>query len=59
MDLLTVVEHELGHVLGLSDIDPSSQPNDLMATTLPPGVRRQPTTQDQDALFASLGGPRS
>ena len=57
MDLLTVVEHELGHELGLSDVDPATHPNDLMAATLAPGVRRQPTTQDLDALFASWRGP--
>jgi hypothetical protein len=40
MDLLTVVEHELGHVLGLGDLDPSAAANDLMTTTLSAGVRR-------------------
>ena len=59
MDLLTVVEHELGHELGLPDTNPPSNPSDLMAATLPPGVRRQPTTQDLDALFASLASPPS
>ena len=59
MDLLTVVEHELGHELGLPDLNPLSNPSDLMAATLAPGVRRQPTTKDLDALFASLGGPPS
>jgi hypothetical protein len=42
MDLLTVVEHELGHVLGLSDLDPQAVPHDLLTTTLAPGVRRLP-----------------
>ena len=55
MDLLTIVEHELG----LPDLNPLTNPSDLMAATLAPGVRRQPTTQDLDALFASLGGQRS
>ena len=39
---------------------------DLMAAvpahapaTLAPGVRRQPTTQALDALFASMGGPHA
>ena len=59
MDLLTVVEHELGHELGLRDINPLSNPSDLMAATLAAGVRRQPTTQDLDTLFASLSGIRS
>jgi hypothetical protein len=42
MDLLTVVEHELGHVLGLSDLDPQAVPHDLLTTTLGLGVRRLP-----------------
>ena len=40
MDLLTVVEHELGHELGLNDVDPGTHPGDLMASTLPTGTRR-------------------
>ncbi len=40
MDLLTVVEHELGHELGLNDVDPASHPADLMDMTLPTGTRR-------------------
>jgi sugar lactone lactonase YvrE len=39
MDLLTVVMHELGHELGLSDLDPATHPGDLMAEGLAPGVR--------------------
>jgi hypothetical protein len=46
MDLLTVVEHELGHVLGLNDLDPQAVPHDLLTTTLAPGVRRLPTPTD-------------
>ncbi|HZN33958.1 MAG TPA: hypothetical protein VFB80_09075, partial [Pirellulaceae bacterium] len=42
MDLLTVVAHELGHVLGLSDLDPQVAPHDLLTETLAPGVRRLP-----------------
>ena len=41
-DLLTVVEHELGHVLGLIDLSNSLAPTSLMATDLSPGVRRVP-----------------
>jgi hypothetical protein len=39
-DLLTVIEHELGHVLGLDDLDAASAAHDLMALTLDPGIRR-------------------
>jgi hypothetical protein len=42
MDLLTVVEHELGHVLGLGDLDPQAVPHDLLTETLATGVRRFP-----------------
>jgi Ca2+-binding RTX toxin-like protein len=43
MDLLTVVMHELGHVLGFDDVDTAGHPNNLMDDTLDPGVRRLPT----------------
>jgi fibronectin type 3 domain-containing protein len=52
-DLLTVVEHELGHVLGLDDLNPQSAPNVLMTQTLEPGVRRLPVA------FASVAGASS
>jgi len=52
IDLLTVVEHELGHVLGLDDLDPSAA--DLMSGTLGIGVRRDISQQDAvDAAFGS------
>ncbi|MCS6850698.1 MAG: Ig-like domain-containing protein, partial [Gemmataceae bacterium] len=40
VDLLTVVMHELGHVLGLGSLDPQVYADDLMTATLAPGVRR-------------------
>ena len=41
MDLLTVVEHELGnHAIGLDDIDPQAAVHYLMTETLGTGVRR-------------------
>jgi|GEM_PF-6918000 len=42
MDLLTVVMHEFGHVLGYDDIASGAHANDLMGTWLQPGVRRFP-----------------
>jgi DNA-binding beta-propeller fold protein YncE len=38
VDLLTVVEHEMGHLLGLSDVSAGSA--NLMSETLAPGMRR-------------------
>ena len=38
MDLLTVVMHEFGHVLGYGDLDPNAQK--LMSGTLDAGTRR-------------------
>jgi hypothetical protein len=49
MDLLTVVEHELGHVLGLGDLNPQAVPHDVMTETLATGVRRSP-----GALFVTV-----
>ena len=40
IDLLTVVEHELGHVAGYDDLDALA--NNLMSGTLGVGVRRNP-----------------
>jgi predicted Zn-dependent protease len=51
MDLLTVVEHELGHIVGLDDL--ASSPYDLMSSTLAKGVRRQVGVADIDAVFAT------
>jgi hypothetical protein len=42
MDLLSVLAHELGHLLGLGDLDSDASAGDLMAETLPVGVRRVP-----------------
>jgi hypothetical protein len=50
IDLLTVVEHELGHVAGLSDTH--AQTNDIMDGVLGTGIRREPA--HADAVLASL-----
>jgi predicted Zn-dependent protease len=52
MDLVTALDHEMGHVLGL---DHSADPGDLMFESLAAGVRTAPTARDVDTLFASLG----
>jgi hypothetical protein len=51
-DLLTVVMHELGHALGLNDLDPARSPTDLMAETLATGVQRLPSTADVATVIA-------
>ena len=48
IDLLTVLDHELGHVLGLDD----NAADDLMAVYLAAGSRRLPTAAEVDAVFA-------
>ncbi len=47
VDLLTVLEHELGHVIGLPD---NTVAGDLMDITIGPGVRRAPSAADLAAL---------
>jgi hypothetical protein len=51
---LTVVAHELGHIVGLDDMVSSS--GGLMARKLQPGVRRSITEAAIDELFGELGG---
>jgi hypothetical protein len=41
-DLLTVLTHELGHVLGYDDLDPLSGPPSIMRGVLSAGTRRVP-----------------
>src|SRR5581483_10488959 len=47
-DLLTVLEHEYGHVLGLPDIPDGVVAGALMNTSLTEGVRILPSTKDLD-----------
>jgi hypothetical protein len=46
MDLLSLVMHELGHVIGFDDLNVASHPHELMAESLGLGVRRLPTTSE-------------
>ncbi len=46
VDLLTVVLHEMGHILGLNDLDPNLYSDTLMTETLSVGVRRLPISYD-------------
>jgi hypothetical protein len=52
MDLLTVVLHEMGHLAGRGDVSTAAHPNNLMDTTLAPGVRR---IDGLNAVFAAAG----
>jgi large repetitive protein len=56
IDLLTVVEHELGHVAGLADVHAAD--NGLMDLLLAAGVRRSPSASAVDALFAGFSTDR-
>jgi large repetitive protein len=52
-DLLTVLEHEMGDALGISDLDASI--NDLMSDLLREGVRRGVTPAEIDAVLEHYG----
>ena len=56
MDLLTVLAHEVGHVLGYEH---DSEPGHLMSETLAPGMRLLPigTGSDIDNVFANPDWP--
>jgi predicted outer membrane repeat protein len=51
-DLLTVLEHEMGHLLGLEDLDDSI--DDLMSETLEQGERRSIDAEVIDRIFAEV-----
>jgi hypothetical protein len=56
MDLLTVVMHELGHVLGYEDLDPGA--HNLMSGALDAGVRRL-LDGESDQTSPEAGGRQS
>jgi RHS repeat-associated protein len=53
IDLLSVLAHEFGHVLGADDAVDADGPDHVMASRLPASVRRLPTAQAIDAILAS------
>ncbi|MBY0459119.1 MAG: hypothetical protein K2V38_17425, partial [Gemmataceae bacterium] len=54
MDLLTVLSHELGHVLGRDDLHADEHAGDLMFESLPTGVRRVPVGRSSEATAPDL-----
>jgi large repetitive protein len=55
IDLLTVVEHELGHSVGLADLDPSS--SSVMDGQLSTGIRRTVGSEEVDQVLARTAAP--
>jgi hypothetical protein len=54
MDLLTVLAHELGHVIGRHDLPHEDHPQDVMTERLEAGIRRLPPREAAvDAVFES------
>jgi len=51
VDLLTVLTHELAHLIGFDDLDSAVAPNSLMTGTITGGVRRA-TKEHLDDVFA-------
>ena len=57
MDLLTAVMHELGHVLGLEDLDPLA--DSVMSSKLEQGLRRGPGDAERHAVLSCYGPSQS
>jgi len=53
IDLLTAITHEMGHVLGLADVDKEEDSSEVMASILLPGRRRLPWALAVDSAFGS------
>lgn len=54
-DLLSTIMHEMGHELGLIDLSPNENVDDVMRATLPLGVRFSPSAENLDEVYATLG----
>ena len=52
MDLLTAVNHELGHLLGAEDLPQGTNSTALMAPTLAAGTRKTPDQSVLDQIFS-------
>jgi hypothetical protein len=53
-DLLTVISHEFGHILGHPDVDPITHPDDLMSAYLPLGDRHDSLGSTDDFFADAL-----
>lgn len=53
IDLVTVLAHEFGHLLGLDDVEVGAAVDSLMDELLAPGVRRLPSAADVDLIHAA------
>ena len=51
IDLLTVVMHELGHVMGIEDIAAEAPSSDLMSAVLATSARRTETEASNTAML--------
>jgi len=54
MDLLSIVAHELGHLVGLSDTQHVSHTVDVMGGTLATGTGRLPTSADVESATLEM-----
>jgi hypothetical protein len=56
IDLVTVLSHELGHLLGRADLDPVNYPHDIMTSRLAAGVRRGSASGQLEAILPAADG---
>jgi hypothetical protein len=56
MDLLTVISHEIGHVLGYTHTEAANGQAELMDATLAAGVRELPTSTTEVSFFDADSG---